>query len=84
MSAKKIEIEYRVGPLRAAGLEARWGRTSAGQPCLLARNPNAKSRHQRETWWVVDTSMLELMKRQGIVEGFHGATLLGDLFSVPA
>jgi hypothetical protein len=69
---------------RAAGLEAKWGRTRRGAPAIFVRNPSSPNRHQRETWWMVDRSMYELMSKLGVLEGFDSATLLGDLFSVPA
>ena len=73
---------YRVGTLRDAGLEARWSRTSSGAPILVARNPNASSKHQRERWWTVDRNMWKRMEETGVIEGFDCCTLLGDFFFV--
>lgn len=71
-----------VKTFRAAGLEAKWSKTRAGRPVMVCRYPLAKYRHQRETWWVVDSAMVRQMERQGIVEGFDSCTLLGDMFSI--
>ena len=72
-------IEYKVGPLRAAGLEAKWGRTRNGAPIILARWPDGRE-HQRNTWWCVDQSVWSSIKRDGVIKGFDNATLLGDVF----
>lgn len=77
-------LRYRVGTLRAAGLEAKWTKNRAGAPIIVARDPRAKSAHQREQWWAVDATMWASMQRSGIRAGFDGATVLGDLFSFPA
>lgn len=77
------DLTYTVETLREAGLEAKWSKTSRGRPILVARWPAAKSRHQRESWWAVDAQMFESMKRSGVIDGFDGATMLGDLFSFP-
>lgn len=78
------KLHYRVGDLRAVGLEARWAKTSDGAPIILARNPNSDNAHQRETWWAVDQRMWARAQEVGIKEAFDGATLLGGIFSVPA
>ena len=75
-------ISYRVGTLRAAGLEARWTKTWEGQPYIVVRDPAAATPHQREQWWVCDRAMVKLMEDQGIREGFNAATILGSMFSV--
>lgn len=46
---------------------------------MVARDPNAKSSHQRDVWWLVDDRMWGTMKN-GIVKGFNSATLLGNVF----
>lgn len=74
-------MEYRVKTLRDAGLEAKWGKTRQGAPMMFARNPNGAP-HQRNSWWAVDSNMWDAMKRNGVLEGFHNATLLADFFSV--
>jgi hypothetical protein len=74
-------LRYTVGTFRHAGLEARWTKTRKGAPIIVARNPKAISDHQRERWWAVDAAMWETMKEVGIVDGFDGHTILGDLFS---
>lgn len=76
-----MNIEYKVGTFRAAGLEARWGKHS-GTPFILLRNPNAKLEHQRKTWWTCDRTMFERMQKVGIVEAFDEHTLLGDIFAI--
>jgi len=77
-------MTYTVKTLRAAGLEARWSRNSAGAPIIVARDPKAEHRHQRETWWMVDAGMWKEMEKEGIKKTFDQFTLLGDVFSVPA
>ena len=72
---------WSVNQFREAGLEAKWTKKN-GSPRIVLRNPNGKSKHQRETWWILDKSMSESMKEHGIVEEFDCCTLLGDLFSV--
>lgn len=78
------QLKYRVGTLRAAGLEAKWGRNGQGAPMLFARDPSASKKHQRAQWWAVDRVMWEMAKKHGIKEAFDGCTILGDFFSVPA
>lgn len=75
-------LRYRVADLRAAGLEAKWGKTSRGTPAIFARWPGATLNHQRTTWWMVDANMFENMKKDGVLPAFNGHTLLGDLFSI--
>jgi len=77
-----IELQYRVGDLRKAGLDAKWGRQRNGGPILLARDPNASQPHQRDTWWKVGRDMFEAMKEQGVREAFDGHTILGKYFSI--
>ena len=76
------QTPYRVGPLREAGLEAKWSKSYGGEPYILVRDPSAKSEHQREKWWAVDDRMWDGMKARGIIEGFDSATLLGDVFYI--
>ena len=73
------ETPYRVSTLREAGLEAKWSKSETGRPMMVARDPNAKSSHQRDVWWLVDDKMWGTMKN-GIVKGFNSATLLGNVF----
>lgn len=72
-------IQYKVGELREAGLEARWGKTRKGAPILLARDSEASS----PTWWAVDVRMWERAREIGIVEAFREFTMLGVFFSIP-
>jgi len=76
-------LTYRVGTFRDAGLEAQWFKLPSGQPFIKVRDPNAELDHQRK-WWVVDGSMFDLMKERGVKTGFYNATMLGDIFSIPA
>lgn len=76
--------KYSVKTLRAAGLEARWTRTSRGAPIIVARYPEADFPHQRETWWTVDAAMWEAAEKEGIIHAFVMHTLLGEFFSIPA
>ncbi len=80
----KTEITYTVGCMRAAGLKARWSKNQRGAPMIFVLNPASKLPHQRETWWAVTASMFESMKADGVLEGFNGATLIGDIFSISA
>lgn len=77
-------IRYRVGDLRAAGLEARWSKLRHGSPVIIARDPAAKYPHQRERWWVVERDMFAAMQRDGVREAFDNFTLLGGLLWVGA
>ena len=76
MDRLEPELKRSVHTLRAAGLEARRTRSRL----LVARNPKAPAQHMRETWWVVDEPMWQQMERDGIVEAFDNAVLLGDIF----
>jgi hypothetical protein len=73
-----------VKTFRDAGLEAKWSRMRNGRPCMVVRDPHGTAKHQRETWWPVDRTMWRAMEREGIREGFDSATLMADLFSMPA
>lgn len=84
MSTSVAELNYVVKTFRDAGLQARWGKTSAGGPIIFVRYPQAKAAHQREQWWACDNYMFESMKKRGIVAGFDSCTLLGDIFSLKA
>jgi len=73
---------YRVADIRAFGLEARWAKRRTGGPIIVARNPTAKTAHQREKWWVVDAQMWERAKQVGLVQAFDEHTVLGDIFGI--
>lgn len=75
-------MKHSVKTYRDAGLEAKWTRNSRGAPTIVVRNPRAKHRHQRETWWVVTKSMFEIMEKEGVTEGFDRCTLIADIFSI--
>jgi hypothetical protein len=76
-------MDYRVKTFRDAGLEAKWGKTSPyGGPVIYARCPNAKAKHQREQWWMVDHAMWRRASVVGIRQAFEEHTLLGDIFSI--
>ena len=77
-------MKYSVKTLREAGLEARWTHNRNGAPIIVARDPQARSEHQRKTWWHVGQTMWDTMKEVGVKEAFDRHTLLGDIFSVPA
>jgi hypothetical protein len=76
-------LQYRVSTFRLAGIEAKWGRTRKHAPIILVRNPNASTKHQRETWWAVHRDMFERMQEVGVLQAFDEHTALGDLFSMP-
>lgn len=73
---------WSVDTFREAGLEAKWGKTRKGTPCILLKDPNGRLPHQREKWWILDKGMAKLMQDEGIIEGFNNATILGDMFSI--
>lgn len=50
---------------------------------LVARHPNARTEHQRRSWWVVDEGMFKSMERIGVLPAFDEHTILGDILSVP-
>ena len=75
-------MKLSVKTFRAVGLEARWTKTRNGAPCIVVRNPSAKHKHQKETWWMVDNAMWESAKKFGVMEAFDRHTLLGDIFSI--
>jgi hypothetical protein len=75
-------LTLNVATFRSAGLEARWTKTRSGTPCMVTRNPTAKLKHQRETWWIVDRGMWETAQKIGIVEAFDRHTLLGNFFAI--
>ena len=75
-------LPYRVSPLRAAGLDAKWSKTSTGRPVIVARDPNSSNAHQRDIWWTVDSMMWGAIEKYGIIDGFNSATLLGGVFSI--
>ncbi len=75
-------MENKVATYRNAGLEAKWGTSPTGAPCIYLRDPQSSLKHQRESWWRVDKAMFDRMKEVGVKEGFHQATILGDIFSI--
>lgn len=83
MSANPSPLTYTVATFRKHGLEARWSRTRAGAPIILARKP-AGLPHQRTTWWAMHGAFWTDAREVGVLEAFDRHTLLGDVFSVPA
>ena len=77
-----MELKYSVKTLRKAGLEAKWTKTARGAPIMIARNPSSQLLHQRSKWWFVNNSVWKRMQEVGVKDGFDGATLLGDIFSI--
>lgn len=78
-------MKLSVKVFREAGMEAKWGHTRNGAPAMFVRDPNGITKHQRETWWMVNDAMWRQVALQGGVrEGFNCCTLLGDMFSIPA
>jgi hypothetical protein len=73
------QVKLTVGFFRSVGLEARWSRTQAGQPCLCLRKPGDRN------WYVINDRMWEDFKTGADpVEVFERHTLLGSFFSIPA
>jgi len=77
-------MKLSVKTFRAEGMEAQWGKTRNGAPCIFARDPLAKAKHQRETWWMVDARMWDQAQEIGVREAFKNSTMLGDFFSISA
>lgn len=75
-------MNYQVKTFRDAGLEAKWTKTPKGSPVIVARDPNGTLHHQRTTWFYVDSTMLSMMSKEGIVAGFRSATLIAHYFSL--
>lgn len=71
------KITYTIGAFRAAGLEAKWGK-SAGRPYIFARRVGTT------TFWLMSGRTFERAKEVGISEAFDEATALADIFSVRA
>lgn len=71
-------LTYTVGTLRAAGLEAKWGRTRWGKPALFAREPGDQH------WWMVGATMWERARVVGVLAAFHESMITAKHFSVPA
>ena len=74
-------MAFRVQTFREAGLEAKWGHTCKGQPCISVRNPQSDLRHQRERWWVVTEQMWARAQEVGVNQAFDEHTIVGDVFS---
>lgn len=73
-----------VATYRAAGLEAKWGKRESGAPVIFLRNPASKLPHQKTQWWAVDKALFDRAQIVGPLQAFDEATLLGNLFSLPA
>jgi hypothetical protein len=78
-----MNLSYKVGTFRDAGLEAKWTKTRSGAPVIVVRDPKADLAHQRNKWWMVDAAMFENMKKDGVRPAFLGCTLIADIFSLP-
>jgi hypothetical protein len=71
-------LNYTVGSLRAEGLEAKWTKTSAGAPIIVARTKPGN-------FYAISDAMfgeMLLSETQTVREIFESHTLLGDIFSV--
>lgn len=78
-------MRYRVGDIRATGLEAKWGRTCQGRPAIFVRLPQNHKHRTSNIWWLLTNHMWEQMQSgKNAVEVLDNHTLLGDIFSVPA
>ncbi len=74
-------LQYRVDPLRAAGLDAKWSKTKAGAPVIVVRRPTGHPLVAPQ-WYYCDESMFKDMQLDGILEAFDSHTILGDIFSI--
>ncbi len=77
METTQIRTHYRVGAFRAAGLNAKWGKTEHGAPHIVVKLPG------KTKWWVCGQAMWDYMGKVGILQGFNDHTLLGGVFSIP-
>lgn len=76
-------MKYSVKDIRAVGLEAKWTHTNRGAPIIVARDPNSKYQHLRETWWCIDDKTWKRAEKVGIKQAFEENNLLGNIFSIP-
>lgn len=74
----KTELHYRVATFREAGLDAKWSKSGAGKPCIVAKEKNTVG------YYVVTAGMFRRMQIVGVIEGFKEFTVLGDIFSIKA
>jgi len=78
-------MKLSVKMFRDEEMEARWGRTHVGAPCMFVRDPAASLKHQRESWWMVTQEMWDsIAGGENPRDAFHAHTMLGDIFSIPA
>jgi hypothetical protein len=73
-------MEYKVGWLRDAGFDAKWGKLQNGTPVLYVRQHGAA----KPTFWLVNKSMWARAKEVGFPQAFSEHTVLGDIFSIRA
>lgn len=79
-----MNTTYTVGALRAAGLEAKWGRTRNGGPILLARRAGRTYTDGKPMpWCCVTAATYNRAQKIGWSEAFDNATALIEYFSIP-
>lgn len=71
-------IEYKVGPIREAGIKCKWSRTRRGRPAIFGY------RADHGIWYIIDRRTHERAQVVGYKQAFNEATALGQFFSVPA
>jgi hypothetical protein len=70
------KIYYRVATFREAGLDAKWSKSGAGKPCIVAKVKNSIG------YYVVTAAMFKRMQKVGVSQGFEEFTILGNAFSI--
>jgi hypothetical protein len=74
---KHMTMEYKVKPIREAGIECKWSRNSANAPIILGRGTDGR-------WYYIDRAMWKRAQSVGIAQAFEEHTTLGKWFSIPA
>lgn len=80
MTTTTTPLAYTVKSLRAHGLECKWSRTRTGAPIIIGRMDGVGAGR----WYVIDATMWEDAKRDGILRAFENHCALGAFFSVRA
>jgi len=76
------DLRYVVKTFRDAGLEAKWDKTYSGQPYIKVRSLSPIEKWEEE-WIIVNVTLFDAMKRDGVVPAYRFAAQLCDIFSIP-
>jgi len=71
-----MNIPYRVGAFRAAGIEAKWKTSREGRPYIVCKKVTQKN------WFIVTSDMYARMQEVGIIAAYDEFTATGDVFFV--